>query len=314
MLVESVTKKSSRNMATYTPTLDRMVKAYLEQNRGKGVPICLRSQHNLKSITRGSRKQYPLNMPHTNNAVISFVQPNRHNRLFTSIPDGIQANSLVLVAGQLGDEGEVADLHGCPAKLKDNDGNREVDNLPGQGGARGRVCGRVRERVIPGRPMLLTGQACVPEEEEGHAHHDGPHQVPELPPAVTQVRLVAEEANEGGGGRVCDLTNEDKEARVGVAQQGHLVEEEHQISEPHAGTEVVKDVPHAIGQLPGEGEVRRGGGGGRDGGLLEARGAVVLDGVVAAHVHMGSIGVRPPPAPGPGAQVAWRLGEWGHLP
>lgn len=154
-------------------------------------------------------------------------------------PDGVEPNSLVPIARQLGNEGEVANLHRRPAKLEDDDRKREIHNLNGQ----------VRR---------LTPQATVPDEEHGYSHHDGTYEMPQFASSVTGVGLVAQEPDDGRGSCIDNLTNEDEETSVCVPQLHHLVEEQDQVCEPHAGTEVVEDVPHAIRQLPEEGEARSG--------------------------------------------------------
>ena len=93
----------------------------------------------------------------------------------------------------------------------------------------------------------------MPEEEERNGDKDGANQMPCFSSAVSGTSLVAEVSDDGRGCSIGNLTNEQEEARVSVVQSDNKVEKDEEISEPHTGTHVVEDVPHAICYLANEG-------------------------------------------------------------
>ena len=156
-----------------------------------------------------------------------------------SLPDGIQTHSFILIIGQLGDKGEMADLNGGPAKLENDDGDGEIEHLEPEMGT---------------QVVSQAEQAIVPDEEEGNSHHGGSNEVTEFPPPIANVDLVNQKSNDGRGQCVRHLTNEDEHTCIDVPQQHHLVVEEDQVSEPHTGTHVIEDMANTIGKLSDDGE------------------------------------------------------------
>ena len=80
-------------------------------------------------------------------------------------------------------------LDGSPPKLEQDDETGEVED-------------RVSDLHSP------APETAVPEEKEGAGHHYGPCKMPDLPPAVSAARLVAEVADSGRGRCISDLTNQ----------------------------------------------------------------------------------------------------------
>lgn len=83
-------------------------------------------------------------------------------------------------------------------------------------------------------------------EEYARSHAGCPNEVPGLAsavvPAPCAVTLVA---TEGGAEGICNLTNEYQSPGYAVGQLYHEVIEHQNVGKPHAGTEVVQNVPHA---------------------------------------------------------------------
>lgn len=70
-------------------------------------------------------------------------------------PESCELNLLMVTGHQLGDEGQVGDLCGCPAELEDDDEGEVVDE------------------GCPLRRVLLATQAGVEDEGEGHKDTGG---------------------------------------------------------------------------------------------------------------------------------------------
>lgn len=145
-------------------------------------------------------------------------------------PDGVEPHTHTLALREVRDEGEVRDLCGRPPKLEDNDKTREVEYL-------------VRD------VHALAGDAIVVDEEHTSCHTHCPNEVPGLPSAVVPTpHAVTLVATEGSAERVCNLPNQYQRSGHAIGQlDDEMVEHQH-VGEPHAGTEVVQNVPHAKGK------------------------------------------------------------------
>lgn len=121
----------------------------------------------------------------------------------------------------------MGDLCGRPPKLEHNDETGEV-------------------QYFVWNFYALARDAVMVDEEDACNHTRCSNKVPGLSSAVVPTpHAVTLVTTERSAERICNLTNEYQSPSHAVGQLDHKVVEHQHVREPHAGAEVVQNVPHA---------------------------------------------------------------------